>query len=393
MRAGPTLTLGLLLATAAVAGERTVRVMAIDGTERTGVLRQVAPELTVETGGEDWRLDWSEVLELTPWQPEPAPPAEAHPLWFEMPDGARFGGEIVAAEAGTLTLRIRSGQTVEVAATQARAMLRASRSARAAEAARRLLADAARRTDALVVERDGKVGELSGDLLEIAPTAVRFRYKERSLKIPWDRIAAVLPSPPPPRTAPAEVLLRDGQRFAGRIDGGDGDAVIVEAALLGRIAIAWDHVERIECHSRRVVFLSDAPVLRYEAESLFDKRWEYARNLDLSGNPVVLGGRTYPRALTMHSRARLTFRLGGQFRRFAALVGIIDAMGTRGDAHVAVIGDGQLLWQREHVQGGMPPESVAIDVSDVQELELVVDYGGDLDLSDQVAWVLPRVLR
>ncbi|NUQ48647.1 MAG: NPCBM/NEW2 domain-containing protein [Phycisphaerae bacterium] len=181
--------------------------------------------------------------------------------------------------------------------------------------------------------------------------------------------------------------------IAGRVVSGDGRRLSVQSPTLGRVELGWEDVARIDCAGDRLTFLSDLRPTRYEFTPLFHKRWAFASDRSLLGGPLRLGGRTYSRGVAMRSRAVLTYSVAGEFRQFAAAVGISDEMEQRGRADVAVIGDGRTLWDARDLRGGQPPREVLIDVSGVQELTLVVDYGGDLDLADHVIWALARLIR
>jgi hypothetical protein len=385
-------------------------VTTLDGSQLQGSLQKLAPELAIRTDEKDIALDWSEVLSLRPLSsPAQALAGEEQPLRFTLADGSVFGARVESADSeprspesdesrhgetqGAFRVRFGADQSAAVRST----MIRSIASSRASLEARRLLEaaleDASRDEDVAIVTSDGQVVELRGRLRGIGGPGVEFEWRGRTVSIPWDRFAALAPARPAQRGASAKTYLHGGDVFAGRVAGGGQDAVILQSGTLGSVPIAWERIERIECRSERLVFLSELQPAGYEFEAFFDRRWEYVFDRTFSGAPISLAGRVFERGVVMHSRSRLGFQIAGRARQFAATVGVIDEMGHRGDARVAVLGDGRLLWEAQHVRGGEPPQTVLVDVSGVDSLELLVDFGEDLDLSDQVAWAMARLIR
>ena len=52
-----------------------------------------------------------------------------------------------------------------------------------------------------------------------------------------------------------------------------------------------------------------------------------------------------------------------------------------GDVHVAIKGDGKVLWEGD-VRGADPARELELEIADVKRLEILVDYGGGLDVGD-----------
>ena len=60
--------------------------------------------------------------------------------------------------------------------------------------------------------------------------------------------------------------------------------------------------------------------------------------------------------------------------------------------HVVISGDGNPLFEAD-VRGSDPPRELDLDVTDVRDLEILVDFGGDLDISDHLDLAEARVIK
>ncbi len=372
-----------------------VRVEALrsDGEALRGELLEAWPELRLETPEGRVTLAWSALLEVRPIAPgatsTPASPPGGADWWFATADGSRFAGRLVEADGRAGRVSLVDGQHVSIS-LDALLWMRAAGQPEPPE-----WADGdSGRDDVAYVRRDGGDSlAVRGAVRGLTSAHLVFERGDKQLAIAWGKLAAVRFAPPAPRGSSVRIHARDGQVFAGALSSADARGVRLRSSLAADLGLAWAGIERIELAGGDVVFLSRLRPARYEHEPLLGKRWTYAIDRGLDGAPIVLGGRECATGIVMHSRSLLSFRVDRRFRQFAARVGIVDAMQQRGDARVQVVGDGRVLWEAESIRGGQPPRDVLVDIQGVQELLLVVDYGEDLELSDQVAWGLPRLLK
>ncbi len=372
-----------------------LEVTRLDGELSRGRLIQVVPEIVLAGAGEQHEIAWTDVMELRPLTDGAASEAAArdYPLRFELADGSAFGGRIESVAEGGFNVAFGVDQTGKLDAGWLSVIQSASAGADALAKLREIAAERSGSEDVAIVERGRKVLVLRGAARGIDAERVTFVWKERELPLPWGRLAGVCFAKPTPRSAACSVYLQGGDVFRGRVVGGDDAAIVLRTGVLGDLELEWSRIRRIECRSRRLVYLSDLEAIDYEFTPFFQKEWEYALDRTLTGRPIRLGGRLYAKGVTMHSRAALIYRVGQKYRQFAAAVGIVDEMNERGSVSVAVLGDGRVLWKAEDVRGGTEPREVLIDIAGVRELSLHVDYGRDLDLSDHVCWGAARLIK
>lgn len=388
--------LGLL---AVPAGPRALaielEITGLDGKALRGRLVQVSPEIILASADGETALTWSDVLVLRPLDVEPptAKLAPSYPLRFELADGSIFNGRVDGATERGFSVEFQSGRHCQLEPALLRAIYSTSASAAAQAKLVEISADGNRSEDIAIVERGRKLIELRGAVSRIDARRVLFAWKERELSLPWERVAGVSFARPTVRRASCTVRLRDGDVFSGRVIAGDDTAITLQSGIFERLELEWSRIDRIECRSRRLRFLSDLIPLRYEFTPFFLKQWNYARDKTLTGRPIRLAGRRHAKGVTMHGRSSLVYSLDGQCRQFAALVGIVDEMADRGDVTLAVLGDSRILWQAANVRGGEPPREVLVNITGVRELSLHVDFGEGLDLSDHVCWADARLIR
>jgi hypothetical protein len=159
-------------------------------------------------------------------------------------------------------------------------------------------------------------------------------------------------------------------------------------------------VQRLDFSQGKVLYLSAVEPREVQYTPYFDFVFEYQRDRHLFGGPLRLGGRTYTRGLAIHSKTVLRYRLGGEYRRFTAMLGLDPEIKfdpgrpeTRREARFEVRGDGRVLFAKD-VLAGEPPEPLELSVDGVVDLEIVVEFGRDnSDIGDRVHLGDAKVLK
>ena len=114
------------------------------------------------------------------------------------------------------------------------------------------------------------------------------------------------------------------------------------------------------------------------------------------GNPMTIGGIRYWKGLGVHAASDVRYNLGGGYSRFIADVGLDDETGNGGSVVFQVYGDGNLLFDSgtrfgDNAATG-PPLRVDVNVTGVNELQLVVAEAGDGNGLDHADWGIARLL-
>jgi hypothetical protein len=95
----------------------------------------------------------------------------------------------------------------------------------------------------------------------------------------------------------------------------------------------------------------------------------------------------------MHSRATLNYELPEGFSHLVATIGIDDAVRPRGSVVFRVITDGKPAYESKTLTGRDPAENIRVDIRGARTLQLVVDFGEELDVGDQADWANIRLVK
>jgi hypothetical protein len=105
-----------------------------------------------------------------------------------------------------------------------------------------------------------------------------------------------------------------------------------------------------------------------------------------------LGHAHFEKGLSLHSRCEVVYRLPTTFRQLVAETGIDPRVRDGGKVKFIVIGDEKRLFESELVRGEAA-KSLRIDLSGVNRLTILVDFGRDLDVGDFVNLGDARLLK
>jgi hypothetical protein len=150
---------------------------------------------------------------------------------------------------------------------------------------------------------------------------------------------------------------------------------------------------RILFASDRVVFLSTLEPQKVEETPVVGKGLGYRKDRSLSGDAIRLGGKPYRRGLSVRSKTRLDYAVSGQYRAFAAVIGLDDATHGKGGVTFRVLADGKEIFSKNLIATDTPA-AISIPLEGVELLGLEVDYGPDgSDVADWANWASARVTR
>ncbi|MER7689741.1 NPCBM/NEW2 domain-containing protein [Streptomyces sp. NPDC097610] len=109
------------------------------------------------------------------------------------------------------------------------------------------------------------------------------------------------------------------------------------------------------------------------------------------GGPIAIRGTQYAKGLGVHADSDVAFYLGGNCSRFTATVGIDDEVAPYGSVTFHLVADGRTLASTPVLTGTSAALPLDADVTDVQQLDLVADDGGDGNAHDHADWAAPRL--
>lgn len=183
-----------------------------------------------------------------------------------------------------------------------------------------------------------------------------------------------------------------GGRFSLTTASGDGETLTATTVFGARLRVPLREVASLDLRNGCCVYLGDLKKDKYDFQPYLDAPWPFVVNGNVADHHLRLGGSTYGQGIGLHSRARLSYRLAGTYRRFEALVGLDDKDGRGGDVRIRVLADGKTLLERG-LTGRDGAVSIRLGMEGVRELTLEVDFGCGGDVRDVVDWVDARLIK
>lgn len=400
------LMFNLLLSAALVTGAAEFEAQTVDGQSAVGRVAQLnAQQLVLETSGGPSTFAVSALAGLSR---KPTPPAVDRKLSIhvELVDQSLLAASGYTVRGGMAQLVLSGGAKLEVP-TRA---IRWVRFAAAADADEKLTKQWSEITetkadgDLLVVRKSGALDYLEGVQGDIDADKCNFELDKEPVPVPRAKVegvvyfhsaAAELPE------AAGQLLSLDGSRLAiGKVELADDDIKVATPAGV-TLSLPLDDISRFDFSSGKIAYLSDldpessthVPYLGFAEEpAALREFYKYRRDIGFEQNPLRLDGKTYRKGLSLASRSVLVYKLPGKFRLFRGTIGIDDSVRETGDVHVVIKGDGKTLWESE-VRGVDPARELELEIAGVKRLEVLVDYGGGLDIGDRLDLCEARVTK
>jgi hypothetical protein len=252
---------------------------------------------------------------------------------------------------------------------------------------------------------------LTGKLTELDRGSLAIETLGGVAKVPLSRVEAIRfgdrskkgreePSPNPSLQGRGKfaIGMRDGSLVYANAIRADGKGAEIELANGAKVkGGAAADVVAIQSLGGRVVYLSDLEGADYRGVPYLSVKWPFTRDRNVLGEPIEVRGKRYLKGIGMHSAARLTYRLDGDYRRFDSAVAIDDSAKGRGSvtfgAYVLHDGEWGEAFKSAIVRGGEEPQPVSVDLRGAKGLTLTVDFADRGDELDHAVWLDARLVR
>jgi len=172
-----------------------------------------------------------------------------------------------------------------------------------------------------------------------------------------------------------------------------GDVVDIETAYGDRATVEAERIVRIEVAGGRWEWLTQHQPISFQHTPMLSLDWEYAADRNVLGGPIKVAGRTFEHGIGVHSRSILTFDLKGIYTQFVTSFGMDDHSGPIADVSVAILVDGKLQYNQQHIVRGNLFGPVRLDVAKAKRIDLITDFGKNGDIQDRFNWVEPALIR
>ena len=343
----------------------------------------------------DKTIPLEEVLEVRFGPPASPSAASPSPIETVLNDGSRLLGSQVAVTGQELKLTSTAYGIVTARKNVVRSLRFMANETKFDDAWQKILARDSKK-DLIVVRKDEKLDFLAGVAGTIDDQIVKFLVDGEEVPVKRERVYGLI-FQPTAAVGKAQAII-DLQ----------GDVVLQAKQVLGKdqgyqvvltsgvsLTVPVTQVRSIDFSLGKVRQLSQMKPSEIQYVPFWDQIWEYRRDIGPGASPITLGGQPYEKGLSIHSKTKLTYKLLGEYRRFQATMGIDDMSddsGTLGDVKVTILGDGKPLFEAD-VKGPDAPRKVDLDVSEVKEFQILVDYGGDLDIADWLSLGDAKVIK
>jgi hypothetical protein len=357
-----------------------------------GPLRELGPAWAVRLG--DARADGADVVSLRRDGAALPPNPDGEHVVFA--NGDRLPGAVGDLDGERLRFRLgKEALSLPLSALSV-VWLAPPDGAEPERLLRRLAAEARSRDRVLLRNGDAVEGILTG----LDDKALRLEVNRKELTVERAKVAAValsteLNTTLKPKAAFGRIVLRDGTRLSlASATCADGRTLQGDTLFKTKVSFPLDDVVSLTVEGGPAVYLSGLKPRKYEHNPYLGAAWPYVLDGSADRRDLRLGGNTFDRGIGLHAESRLTYDLGGRYRRFEALVGLDDQTGKGGSARIhllvdgkpADLGDADLTNPRE-------PLAVRVDVTGAKELTLVVEFGNRGGVRNHVDWANARLIR
>ena len=260
------------------------------------------------------------------------------------------------------------------------------------------------RQDLLVVKKKGDVvvlDFLDGIVERLTDQEITFVLDGNEVPVSRDKVFGIIYARAAAnRPAPAyQALLPENRRLMLSGVSFDGQRLVARLLAGADIELPLDAVQELDFSLGKIRYLSQMEPREIKYTPYFDDEasryvMKLRRDRNQENGPLTVGRKTYPHGLWIHSKTYVKYYLGGEYRKFQAVMGIEGLVAGRGcaDMQVTISGDGKPLLEA-HVRDGQPPRDLDLDVSDVEFLEILVDYGDNMDICDHLALGNARLIK
>jgi len=315
---------------------------------------------------------------------------------FHLSDGGRLYGELVGGATDAVLTRTALGGGIPLSFQHLAGiqLVRGEEFAKAEGLFQSALQARLPAQDVLITRGGEEAKSVRGRLETLDAERGAFAFGERTRTFPTDKVYGVVFAVGAAKRAayPVTVELADGSVVSGSLERADAERLAVATSVGPTVEMKVAEVVNLRMRSPRVVYLSDLTPTGERTEGMLHRPWPVRRDRSVSARPLSIGGRVFDKGLGVHSRTELDYQLDRGYESLVATIGIDDAVRPAGSVVFRVLGDGKVLLDSGVLTGKDPPRDVNVNVVGVIALTLVVDYGDELDLSDQADWGGVRLL-
>jgi hypothetical protein len=394
----PATVLLAALALSPVADLQTLSGKQVSG-ELVGLDKQAAVIRTA--GGERVRVPVTDLLQIT-LPPADPPPRGAHTA-VELTDGSVLLCSAVAIKGNAAEMTVIPDTNVTVPLTGVFTILRDAHDPKIRQEWQDFLSKRGR-LDMVVVRSDDRLNGLEGTFGAGTGDAIEFTAngtnQKRSIRLARAQGMIFVQKPDPNAPPP---LCKVGDTVGNLLVAAEvalsSEGMTVATVSGARVTLPdVKRLAKLDFSKGKLAYLSDltpsreSTTLTTEEDDQYARFVRYRKDLNLENQPIKLGGKQYPKGLSLHAGTQLVYPIGGEYKEFRALLGVDEGVTTESPVEVLIEGDGRELYHGQTARRA-PAKLLALDVRGVRDLRITVRAPGLLDLGDQVSLADAKVSK
>lgn len=368
----------LLLAT--LAGVAPVKVSTLDGETVAGQLKSMTSvDVTMTANGKDTLLPIDQVTAIVFGN---AFEANKDNIEVRLLDGSRLSCIQAMTSGGKLKIQSSAYGDVSVPLSQV-VSVQFARDPRQSKTWDEYHSRKQKQDLLVIRKKDGSgLDHSPGVVASVSADTVAFVLGGDEIPLKRERIHGIIfsRSKDEPTTPTLRVKVGKTDQLSARSLGFDGESANVELMSGLKFIVPATWLASVDLSSDKIVYLSDLEPRQYDFVPFFGESeitlFRYRKDETEFRRPIRLAGKTYQRGLSIHSKTTLSYRISGDYRRFQAVMGIdYDRVRRRvGHVHIVISGDDTVLFEGD-VDHADPPAPLDLDVTDIRDLKILVDYG------------------
>ncbi|MFK7777415.1 MAG: NPCBM/NEW2 domain-containing protein [Gimesia sp.] len=248
--------------------------------------------------------------------------------------------------------------------------------------------------DLLIVQKENVLDFIDGVVGSISDNKIQFFTGDDEVSVNRKRVFGIIYfRQPSPQTSPfcSIRLTSDGllQASSIRFSGDEFEATLECGA---QAVFSQESIANLDFSQGKVRYLSDLEPRNIEYTPFFDTIWKYRKDKHRDGGPLRLAGKEYSRGLYIHSKTLLQYRIKNEYRTFRAIMGIDDSVPSIGFVYVEIKGNGRTLYSG-NVRSSDSPIKLNLDLRGVRDLDILVDFGDNLEICDHLDLCEARLIK
>lgn len=332
-------------------------------------------------------------------------PGTAGSTEVRLVDDSLLLAERFSADDGQANVVLAGGETVSVPTRSIRYVLQQDLSTEEVLVEQwKAILDERRPGDTVVIRVKSALDHLTGVLGDVAGETVSFEFDGDEIDVKRSKLAGWIYFHPINRDLPDRICrLLDVNGSIWNVKSmefADNRLDFVSAAGV-KHSMEMNRIFELDFSSGNTAYLSDLEPEMVSwrpffgsrlPQEMLDKMFRPSNDKHHGGQPLVLDGQTYMKGLSLRSRTELSYRFTDEYRAFHAVAGIDDSMGDGGEVELVIHGDDRELY-RESIKGGDPPQTINLKLQGVRRLRILVDYGPEADIADQLNLCDARITK